>query len=99
MMRYYRNLFLLFVRALIFVCFNKNKYGKGKKKVYSSCTYWFFFVAHLYDSNVQKGAVHSYGQRGEQHDDRANQELEEHGERGDGVPAWHEPRLPRYERP
>jgi len=56
-------------------------------------------VAHLYDSNVQKGAVHSYGQRGEQHDDRANQELEEHGERGDGVPAWHEPRLPRYERP
>ena len=40
MMRYYRNLFLLFVRALIFVCFNKNKYGKGKKKVYSSCTYW-----------------------------------------------------------
>jgi len=59
----------------------------------------FFFVAYLYDSNVQKGAVHSYGQRGEQHDDRANQELEEHGERGDGVPAWHEPRLPRYERP
>jgi len=87
MMRYYRNLFLLFVRALIFVCFNKNKYGIG------------LLVAHLYDSNVQKGAVHSYGQRGEQHDDRANQELEEHGERGDGVPAWHEPRLPRYERP
>ena len=48
-------------------------------------------MAYLYDSNVQKGAVHSYGQRGEQHDDRANQELEEHGERGDGVPAWHEP--------
>ena len=54
---------------------------------------------YLYSSNVQKGAVHPDGERDEQHDHRADQELEDHGQRRDGVPARHEPRLPRNERP
>ena len=54
---------------------------------------------YLYNSNVQKGAVHPDGERHEQHDHRADQELEDHGQRRDGVPARHEPRLPRNERP